>query len=89
MILSFLFLFACGESPSSEPPKAVPQPEPQKVLKAKLDPIEAPKAMQQALDGGPYPGILLTQAWFWSDEYKKPKPGPARLEKIHWTAGRR
>ncbi|MEC7984673.1 MAG: VCBS repeat-containing protein, partial [Myxococcota bacterium] len=43
-------------------------------------PVEPPKAMQQPLEGGPFPGILLTQAWFWTDEYNKPKPGPARLE---------
>ena len=82
MISSVLFLLACGDSTPSDAPAVQPKAEPQKVLKPepKRDPVEPPKAMQQPLEGGPFPGILLTQAWFWTDEYNKPKPGPARLE---------
>ena len=39
-----------------------------------------PEAEQEALEGGPYPTLLVTQAWFWKDANNKPKPGPARLE---------
>lgn len=40
----------------------------------------APTPEQEALEGGPYPTLLVAQAWFWKDEANKPKPGPARLE---------
>jgi hypothetical protein len=40
----------------------------------------AAQAVQQPLSGGPYPTIILSQAWFLKDAAGKPKPGPARLE---------
>jgi hypothetical protein len=39
-----------------------------------------PQAVQQPLDGGPYPAIVLAQAWFYKDAQGAAKPGPARLE---------
>jgi hypothetical protein len=39
----------------------------------------APNATQEALSGGPYPALLLSQAWFWKDAQGKSRPGPARL----------
>ena len=46
----------------------------------KIAPIDPPTPAQEPLVGGPYPGILLTQAWFWTDEKGDSHPGPARLE---------
>ena len=43
-------------------------------------PISPPKPMQEPLVGGPYPSLLLSQAWFWTDEKNNSHPGPARLE---------
>ena len=41
---------------------------------------EAPAAVQEALpEGGPYPTLLIPQAWFWEDASGRPVPGPARL----------
>jgi hypothetical protein len=39
-----------------------------------------PEPQRQALTGEPRPALLLTQAWFWTDEEGAPKPGPARLD---------
>jgi hypothetical protein len=38
-----------------------------------------PRPVQEALTGGPYPALLLSQAWFWKDAQGKSRPGPARL----------
>jgi len=56
-------------------------------------PGEPPLPVQEALVGGPYPTLILAQAWFWKDEAGKPKPGPARLQiwrqtDSGWTATR-
>jgi len=50
--------------------------------KAKAPPakVEAPDPVQENLEGGPFPSLLVAQAWFYKDEAKRPKPGPARLE---------
>jgi len=40
----------------------------------------APAPVQQALTGEPRPALLLTQAWFWTDDEGRPNPGPARLD---------
>ena len=45
-----------------------------------IAPIDPPTPAQEPLVGGPYPGVLLTQAWFWMDEKGDSHPGPARLE---------
>jgi hypothetical protein len=39
-----------------------------------------PDAVAEPLEGGPYPTLLLSQAWFWKDAEGKQKPGPARLQ---------
>jgi hypothetical protein len=39
----------------------------------------SPRAVQEPIEGGPYPALLLSQAWFWKDEQGKSRPGPARL----------
>jgi hypothetical protein len=39
-----------------------------------------PAPERQALTGEPRPALLLTQAWFWTDDKGSPKPGPARLD---------
>jgi hypothetical protein len=62
-------LTACGDNepaPKAEAPK--------KVVKAEYE------AKQDALAGGPYPALILSQAWFTKDAAGKSKPGPARLE---------
>jgi hypothetical protein len=43
-------------------------------------PGQPPQPVQQALKGGPYPAIVLSQAWFWKNAEGKSAPGPARLE---------
>ncbi len=42
--------------------------------------VTPPEPVQDPLVGGPYPALLLSQAWFWKNAQGKPKPGPARLE---------
>ena len=42
--------------------------------------VPVPTAVQQPLAGGPFPALLLTQAWFYKGADGKPNPGPARLE---------
>ena len=67
---------ACGgETPAPAPaaPAEVAPPAP-------AAPAPPPEPVQQALEGGPFPTVVLAQAWFWKDENGKPKPGPARLE---------
>ncbi len=86
LTLSLLLLpltVACGEAdePGADAPAA-------KAPAAKAD-ADAPAAKapaedkhelaNDALDGGPYPAILLGEAWF-TKENGKPVPGPARLE---------
>lgn len=39
-----------------------------------------PRAVAEPLEGGPYPTLLLSQAWFWKDAEGKQQPGPARLQ---------
>lgn len=43
-------------------------------------PIGGPSPVQEPLNGGPYPGLLVSQAWFWKDEKGGINPGPARLD---------
>jgi hypothetical protein len=44
------------------------------------EPVTAPEPVQEKLEGGPFPTLLISQAWFYQDEANRPKPGPARLE---------
>ncbi|MBN2369397.1 MAG: VCBS repeat-containing protein [Vicinamibacteria bacterium] len=53
-----------------------PKPEPAQTP----SPGGPPQAVQQPLDGGPYPSIVLAQAWFYKDAQGATKPGSARLE---------
>ncbi len=68
-VSTFAALTACGgeePAPKAETPK--------KAVKAEYE------AKQDALAGGPFPSLLLSQAWFMKDSAGKSKPGPARLE---------
>ena len=79
MITLLSLLLACGDS---ETKKTETKSE-QKVEKAEQKPkVDPPKPAQEPLigDGGPYPTLLVTQAWFWKDEKDQSQPGPARLE---------
>jgi hypothetical protein len=69
-LLLMLTLAACGgdEAKKPEAPAEVAAPTPTSYV-AKQDPLV----------GGPYPTLLLSQAWFMTVD-GKPKPGPARLE---------
>ena len=69
MALSFGCNSHLATSPTTNKPKVV--------KKAKKPP---PKAIQEVLSGGPYPGLLLSQVWFWTDQDGNPQPGPARLD---------
>ncbi len=70
-IAAFAWSACSGDSAPEPTEKTDP------TAKKKVDP---PTPQQEALEGGPYPTLLLSQAWFWKDENKKSKPGPARLE---------
>ena len=72
----FALLVACG-TPGENPPGTTPDAQVSAPPAAQQSP---PDAVQQPLVGGPYPALLLTQAWFYKDAQGKPKPGPARLE---------
>ncbi len=85
---------ACGEADTPDDGAETPPPPPAAKAKAegKAPPTlpgdgaaaatpegGATDATQDALVGGPYPAIMLGEAWFMR-EGGKPKPGPARLE---------
>ncbi|MEE2751170.1 MAG: hypothetical protein VX519_07055 [Myxococcota bacterium] len=70
-VLSLSFaLTACGgdsaDTPSPSPAAEAPAP--------------AAQGAQDPLVGGPFPTLILSQAWFTKGSDGKPKPGPARLE---------
>ena len=65
-----------GASSTSTPPKKVVDV----VESAPLKKIDAPSPVQEPLNGGPYPGLLVSQAWFWKDGEGGINPGPARLD---------
>jgi hypothetical protein len=46
---------------------------------------DPPEPVQEPLVGGPFPGLLVSQAWFWKGSDGKPNPGPARLEVLRDT----
>lgn len=71
-LMLMLTLAACGGEESQTP---------EAPAKAKAKPAApaAYVAKQEPLVGGPYPTLLLSQAWFLTVD-GKPKPGPARLE---------
>lgn len=75
-MISLLALLACGDTETKTDTKPVTKIE--KVeSKQKVDP---PNPLQEPLVGGPFPALLVTQAWFWKDENDQTQPGPARLE---------
>jgi hypothetical protein len=77
MIISLLLLsFGCsnGEK-SSASSNEKPVQKTENIVK-----IEPPRPKMEPLLGGPYPGLLLTQAWFWKDGSGNMQPGPARLD---------
>jgi hypothetical protein len=53
--------------------------------KPEAAPTGPPPPVQQAIVGGPYPTLILSQAWFWKDQAGKSKPGHARLEIWRFT----
>ena len=64
--LSAALLVVCGCARESARPAAAP--------------AGSPAPVQQALEGGPYPALVLSQAWFWTDGSGRSRPGHARLE---------
>ena len=80
-MISIFLLLACGDEPaeqktvSAEPEKTVEQ-----AKSESSEPLPSYEAVQEPLVGGPYPGLLVTQAWFRTGPSNKPVPGPARLE---------
>ena len=79
MITFLSLLLACGDSETkttetnTESNKAI-------VTEQKKPKVDPPRPAQEPLVGGPYPALLVTQAWFWTDENDQTQPGPARLE---------
>ena len=77
-MINIMFLLACGDAHIEEK-ASVSDVKPQ-VEEAKPEPLSVYEPVQDPLVGGPYPGLLVTQAWFRTGPNKKPVPGPARLE---------
>ncbi len=80
-VLSFAALVACAAC-NDEPntPPAMPKAQPAAEQPAATPPADAGyTAVQDPLEGGPFPALLLAQAFFYKVD-GKPKPGPARLE---------
>ena len=77
MFWTLLGLLGCGDE-SPKPEVKTETQTSQEVVEtlAKIDP---PKAIQEPLLGGPFPSLLVTQAWFWKDEKGETQPGPARM----------
>ena len=89
MLLFSLFLGCSDTEPKKKQEEIKTKNIPTKDISKKTDsakekentePVDPPTPMQESLVGGPYPGILLTQAWFWTDNKGGANPGPARLE---------
>lgn len=74
-LVAALSLSGCGETDAPVAPPAPPA-DPTPVV---APPEAPPVAANVAPTGGPYPTLLLAQAWF-TREDGKPKPAPARLE---------
>lgn len=81
MIVLLSLLLACGDSETqtTETTKTN-SAENQSAVTEKRTKVDPPKPAQEPLIGGPYPALLVTQAWFWKDENDQTQPGPARLE---------
>lgn len=47
-----------------------------------------PEPQRQTLEGPARPALLLTHAWFWTDDEGTPHPGPARLDIWRETNGK-
>ena len=75
---ALMVLVACGGEPAADK-GAEPAPATAEKAPAPAE-VEPPKPVQDPLVGGPYPTVLLSQAWFYKDANNKSKPGPARLE---------
>lgn len=86
------FVAACqSEAPKpakseaeAPPATAKPAPEPKPVATEPPPPPPAPEARREALEGGPYPALLVSQAQF-IDGPKGPIPGPAKLTIVRET----
>ena len=83
-------LVACQSEPSapkSEPAKSEPAPAAKPA--AAPAPVEKPPIRQEALEGGPYPTLLVSQAQFIEqkgpDGKTIPVPGPAKLTIVRET----
>lgn len=71
LVSAVLLMVACsdGDATKATPTTAVTP-----------EAVAPPKPVQDPLVGGPFPTIVLSQAWFWKGLDKKPLPMPARLE---------
>ena len=56
-----------SKKPPSESTKSAPKKVVDVVESQPKEKIEAPSPVQEPLNGGPYPGLLVSQAWFWKD----------------------
>ena len=70
-----LSLVGCGETDTTD----VQAPPPPPPVSAPLPPAAPAAPTDAAITGGPFPALLLAEAWFTKVD-GKPKPGPARLE---------
>lgn len=77
MITLLTLLLACGDETTKT---TETKPENNVVKEEKKPKVDPPNPAQEPLVGGPYPALLVTQAWFWKDENDESQAGPARLE---------
>ena len=75
MLALYSLLLACGGESAPETPVKTNEEAPPPKAEEK-----PPEPTREALEGGPFPGLLVSQAWFWKSSDGKPRPGPARLE---------
>ncbi|MBM76086.1 MAG: hypothetical protein CMK59_11850 [Proteobacteria bacterium] len=80
-MINILLFLACGDEVAEQKPSVSEKTqEDKKEQPAKTEALPSYEPIQDPLEGGPYPGLLVTQAWFRTGPSNKPIPGPARLE---------
>ena len=67
-LLLLALMMGCddGQAPVAKNKKPNKESKAKEAPKAKK--LEAPKPVQESLVGGPYPGLLVSQVWFWTDD---------------------
>ena len=84
LALSFLFaaaaLTGCRSEDDSRTHASSRKPKARKRRKPKKKKPTTPSPVREPIAAGPYPSLLLSQAWFYDGDDGRPQPGPARLQ---------